>query len=83
MIDKIFLSDFHSCEVTHIVAEDNSADELWSWLKEQGIADLGKMNVLDIGWFTQSMRAGRPIPVEEQHRIQVSIPLCVYVCIKE
>ncbi|XP_017318673.1 DNA nucleotidylexotransferase [Ictalurus punctatus] len=59
-----------SSKVTHIVAEDNPAHELWPWLQEQGIADLGKMNVLDIAWFTQSMKAGRPIPVEAQHRIQ-------------
>ncbi|KAF4090526.1 hypothetical protein AMELA_G00052940 [Ameiurus melas] len=59
-----------SSKVTHIVAEDNPAHELWPWLQEQGIADLGKMNVLDIAWFTQSMKAGRPIPVEVQHRIQ-------------
>ncbi|KAK3553474.1 hypothetical protein QTP70_003517 [Hemibagrus guttatus] len=59
-----------SSKVTHIVAEDNPAHELWPWLQEQGIANLDKMNVLDISWFTQSMRAGQPIPVEVQHRIQ-------------
>lgn len=81
--DKMFLCDLCSRKVTHIVAEDNQAHELWPWLQEQGIADLGKINVLDITWFTQSMRAGRPIPVEAQHRIQVSISLCVSVRIKE
>ncbi|TSK22630.1 DNA nucleotidylexotransferase [Bagarius yarrelli] len=59
-----------SSNVTHIVAEDNPADELWLWLQKQGIADLDKINVLDISWFTQSMSAGRPIPVEVQHRIE-------------
>ncbi|XP_058236370.1 DNA nucleotidylexotransferase [Hemibagrus wyckioides] len=59
-----------SSKVTHIVAEDNPAHELWPWLQEQGVANLDKMNVLDISWFTQSMRAGQPIPVEVQHRIQ-------------
>lgn len=79
MSDKMSLSDLCSNKVTHIVAEDNPAHELWPWLQEQGISDLGKINVLDIAWFTQSMRAGRPIPVEAQHRIQVSIPVCVCV----
>lgn len=78
MSDKMSLSDLCSSKVTHIVAEDNPAEELWPWLQEQGIADLGKINVVDITWFTQSMRAGRPIPVEAQHRIQVSIPLCLW-----
>ncbi|KAM9477084.1 DNA nucleotidylexotransferase isoform 1-T1 [Clarias gariepinus] len=59
-----------SGKVTHIVAENNPASELWSWLQEQNVADLGKINVLDIAWLTQSMKAGRPIPVEAQHRIQ-------------
>ncbi|KAF5902107.1 DNA nucleotidylexotransferase isoform X1, partial [Clarias magur] len=59
-----------SGKVTHIVAENNPANELWSWLQEQNVANLGKMNVLDIAWLTQSMKAGRPIPVEAQHRIQ-------------
>ncbi|KAF7710287.1 DNA nucleotidylexotransferase isoform X2 [Silurus meridionalis] len=59
-----------SSNVTHIVAEDNPAHELWPWLQEQGIENLSKMNVLDITWFTQSMRAGRPLPVETEHWIQ-------------
>lgn len=76
MSDKMSLSDLCSSHVTHIVAEDNPAHELWPWLQEQGITELGTVNVLDITWFTQSMRAGRPITVEPQHRIQVSIPVC-------
>lgn len=73
MSNNISLSDLCSGKVTHIVAENNPASELWSWLQEQNVADLGKINVLDIAWLTQSMKAGRPIPVEAQHRIQVSL----------
>ncbi|XP_062851321.1 DNA nucleotidylexotransferase [Trichomycterus rosablanca] len=58
-----------STKVTHIVAEDNPAHELWPWLQKQGLADPENANVLDITWFTQSMKAGRPIPVKAQHRI--------------
>uniref|UniRef100_A0A8B9H332 DNA-directed DNA/RNA polymerase mu n=1 Tax=Astyanax mexicanus TaxID=7994 RepID=A0A8B9H332_ASTMX len=66
-----------SDKVTHIVAEGISANELWPWLEEQNLPQLDKTNVLDITWFTESMRADRPVPVEEQHRIQVSIsPEC-------
>ncbi|GAA6103284.1 DNA nucleotidylexotransferase isoform X1 [Tachysurus ichikawai] len=64
------LSDLCSSKVTHVVAEDTPAHELWPWLQEHGVEDLDKMNVLDISWFTQSMRAGQPIPVEAQHRIR-------------
>ncbi|KAI4886241.1 hypothetical protein NFI96_023532 [Prochilodus magdalenae] len=59
-----------SARVTHIVAEGNSAQELWPWLQEQGLPHLDNTNVLDITWFTESMRAGRPVPVEAQHCIQ-------------
>ncbi|KAI5617396.1 DNA nucleotidylexotransferase [Silurus asotus] len=64
-----------SSNVTHIVAEDNPAHELWPWLQEQGIENLSRMNVVDITWFTQSMRAGRPIPVETEHWIQEGWPV--------
>ncbi|XP_066535734.1 DNA nucleotidylexotransferase [Hoplias malabaricus] len=59
-----------SSKVTHIVAEGNPANELWPWLQEQGLPHLDNTNVLDITWFTESMRAGRPVPVEAQHCIQ-------------
>ncbi|MFT7806054.1 DNA nucleotidylexotransferase [Arapaima gigas] len=58
-----------SNEVTHVVAEDNSAQELWEWLQEHGLKDLPSKQILNITWFTDSMAAGRPVVVEPRHRI--------------
>uniref|UniRef100_A0A6Q2XPC1 DNA-directed DNA/RNA polymerase mu n=1 Tax=Esox lucius TaxID=8010 RepID=A0A6Q2XPC1_ESOLU len=65
------VDDVLSDEVTHVVAEDNQAGGLWSWLREQGLRDISKVQVLDISWFTESMREGRPVTVESRHHIQV------------
>ncbi|XP_056148150.1 DNA nucleotidylexotransferase, partial [Lampris incognitus] len=56
--------------VTHVVSEENQATWLWTWLKESGLRDLPRMQVLDISWFTESMREGRPVALETRHYIQ-------------
>ncbi|XP_036430471.1 DNA nucleotidylexotransferase [Colossoma macropomum] len=68
------VDDTLSAKVTHVVAEDNPGQELWPWLQEQGLPHLDNTNVVDITWFTESMRAGRPVPVEAQHHIQTPLP---------
>ncbi|XP_041722248.2 DNA nucleotidylexotransferase-like [Coregonus clupeaformis] len=59
-----------SDEVTHVVAEDNQAGALWAWLRGSGLRDVSRLQVLDISWFTDSMREGRPVTVETRHCIQ-------------
>lgn len=61
-----------SADVTHVVSEGNAAQELWNWLEEQGFGEMRNKHVLHISWFTESMSAGRPVPVEIRHYIQVS-----------
>ncbi|KAM4607582.1 DNA nucleotidylexotransferase [Polymixia lowei] len=68
------VEDILSDEVTHVVSEDNQASGLWAWLEGCGLKDLAKTQVLDVGWFTDSMREGRPVAVETRHRIQESLP---------
>uniref|UniRef100_A0A4W5RPI0 BRCT domain-containing protein n=1 Tax=Hucho hucho TaxID=62062 RepID=A0A4W5RPI0_9TELE len=58
-----------SDEVTHVVAEDNQAGALWAWLRGSGLRDVSRLQVLDISWFTDSMREGRPVTVETRHCI--------------
>uniref|UniRef100_A0A8C7DMK7 DNA nucleotidylexotransferase n=1 Tax=Oncorhynchus kisutch TaxID=8019 RepID=A0A8C7DMK7_ONCKI len=58
-----------SDEVTHVVAEDNQAGALWAWLRGSGLRDVSRLQVLDISWFTDSMREGRPVTVETSHCI--------------
>uniref|UniRef100_A0A667ZPK8 DNA-directed DNA/RNA polymerase mu n=1 Tax=Myripristis murdjan TaxID=586833 RepID=A0A667ZPK8_9TELE len=55
------VEDVLSDKVTHVVSEDNDAAGLWAWLEGCGLKDLPKMQVLDIGWFTDSMREGKPV----------------------
>uniref|UniRef100_A0A8C4SJL9 Deoxynucleotidyltransferase, terminal n=1 Tax=Erpetoichthys calabaricus TaxID=27687 RepID=A0A8C4SJL9_ERPCA len=55
--------------VTHIVAEGNSPDELWKWLQDRNVKDMTDVAVVDISWFTESMRAGTPVSVESRHRL--------------
>uniref|UniRef100_A0A8C7RD92 DNA-directed DNA/RNA polymerase mu n=1 Tax=Oncorhynchus mykiss TaxID=8022 RepID=A0A8C7RD92_ONCMY len=64
-----------SDEVTHVVAEDNQAGALWAWLRGSGLRDVSRLQVLDISWFTDSMREGRPVTVETRHCIPVREPV--------
>uniref|UniRef100_A0A8D0ALI5 Deoxynucleotidyltransferase, terminal n=1 Tax=Sander lucioperca TaxID=283035 RepID=A0A8D0ALI5_SANLU len=64
------VEDVLSDEVTHVVSEDSHASSLWKWLKECAPKNLQNVNVLDISWFTDSMREGRPVAVETRHLIQ-------------
>uniref|UniRef100_A0A4W6DAC2 DNA nucleotidylexotransferase n=1 Tax=Lates calcarifer TaxID=8187 RepID=A0A4W6DAC2_LATCA len=65
------VEDILSDVVTHIVSEDSQASSLWTWLKGCDLRNLTSMLVLDISWFTDSMREGRPVAVETRHLIQV------------
>uniref|UniRef100_A0A667ZV34 DNA-directed DNA/RNA polymerase mu n=1 Tax=Myripristis murdjan TaxID=586833 RepID=A0A667ZV34_9TELE len=73
------VEDVLSDKVTHVVSEDNDAAGLWAWLEGCGLKDLPKMQVLDIGWFTDSMREGKPVAVETKHCIQV----CMFHVIRQ
>ncbi|XP_050982202.1 DNA nucleotidylexotransferase [Labeo rohita] len=64
------VDDALSADVTHVVSEGNAAQELWNWLEEQGFGEMRDKHVLHISWFTESMSAGRPVPVEIRHYIQ-------------
>lgn len=59
-----------SDEVTHVISEEVEADSLWVWLKGRGLNKLTMMHVVDIGWFTESMKECRPVTVETRHLIQ-------------
>uniref|UniRef100_A0A8C3ATW8 DNA-directed DNA/RNA polymerase mu n=1 Tax=Cyclopterus lumpus TaxID=8103 RepID=A0A8C3ATW8_CYCLU len=65
------VEDVLSDKVTHVVSENSQAASLWKWLKECASMDLPNVHVLDISWFTDSMREGRPVAVETRHLIQV------------
>uniref|UniRef100_A0A8C3AV85 DNA-directed DNA/RNA polymerase mu n=1 Tax=Cyclopterus lumpus TaxID=8103 RepID=A0A8C3AV85_CYCLU len=68
------VEDVLSDKVTHVVSENSQAASLWKWLKECASMDLPNVHVLDISWFTDSMREGRPVAVETRHLIQDTEP---------
>uniref|UniRef100_A0A3Q2R089 DNA nucleotidylexotransferase n=1 Tax=Fundulus heteroclitus TaxID=8078 RepID=A0A3Q2R089_FUNHE len=68
------VEDALSDTVTHVVSEDSQSSSLWAWLKGRSLTDLSAVKVLDVSWFTDSMREGRPVPVETKHLIQDILP---------
>ncbi|XP_036071402.1 DNA nucleotidylexotransferase isoform X3 [Oryzias melastigma] len=68
------VEDVLSDAVTHVVSEDGEASSLWAWLKDHSRSDLSRMHVLDISWFTDSMKEKRPVAVETKHLIQDVLP---------
>ncbi|XP_048875430.1 LOW QUALITY PROTEIN: DNA-directed DNA/RNA polymerase mu [Brienomyrus brachyistius] len=71
---KGFLVEDSLCQaVTHIVSEKHSGEEVQAWLEsqvtERGCGDT--IHLLDITWFTESMREGCPVRIEDRHRLRV------------
>ncbi|KAM8858848.1 DNA nucleotidylexotransferase [Spinachia spinachia] len=62
-----------SDKVTHVVSEDSQAASLWKWLRECAPTNPPGVHVLDISWFTDSMREGKPVAVETRHLIQDAV----------
>ncbi|KAK7895462.1 hypothetical protein WMY93_020787 [Mugilogobius chulae] len=59
---------FSDC-VTHVISENNSRDEVQQWLKSQH-KDHMSVKLLDISWFTESMRAACPVEILDKHKLQ-------------
>ncbi|XP_015236027.1 PREDICTED: DNA nucleotidylexotransferase isoform X1 [Cyprinodon variegatus] len=68
------VEDILSDAVTHVVSENSQSSSLWAWLKGFSLSDPSTVNVVDISWFTDSMREGRPVAVETRHLIQDILP---------
>ncbi|KAK0154333.1 DNA-directed DNA/RNA polymerase mu [Merluccius polli] len=66
------VEDACSESVTHIISENNSGDEVKTWLGERGQhGDQSRppaVNLLDISWYTESMREGQPVAILDRHR---------------
>ncbi|XP_033620807.1 DNA-directed DNA/RNA polymerase mu isoform X1 [Fukomys damarensis] len=65
-----------SSEVTHVVMEQTSAEVAACWQEQAAAPPLGcpRPALLDISWFTESMAAGQPVPVENRHCLEVAEP---------
>ncbi|CAL9682403.1 unnamed protein product [Knipowitschia caucasica] len=69
------IEDNFSAGVTHVISENNSGDEVRMWLDLQPKGQTkATVKLLDISWFTESMRAGRPVEILDKHELQVVLP---------
>ncbi|KAG3278204.1 DNA polymerase mu, transcript variant X1 [Ictidomys tridecemlineatus] len=68
--------EVYSSEVTHVVMEQTSVKEAICWQKHMAatLPCCPHPALLDISWFTESMAAGQPVPVEDRHRLEVVEP---------
>ncbi|XP_023268205.1 DNA-directed DNA/RNA polymerase mu [Seriola lalandi dorsalis] len=65
------VEELFSESVTHVVSENNSGLEVRTWLDSQGRGQ-GRtpVHLLDISWYTESMRAGLPVQILDTHKLQ-------------
>uniref|UniRef100_A0A3Q1AVP4 DNA-directed DNA/RNA polymerase mu n=1 Tax=Amphiprion ocellaris TaxID=80972 RepID=A0A3Q1AVP4_AMPOC len=67
------LQELFSESVTHVISENNSADEVRTWLDSQTRGESPTaVHLLDISWYTESMRAGRPVEILDRHKLQIN-----------
>ncbi|XP_004680643.1 PREDICTED: DNA nucleotidylexotransferase [Condylura cristata] len=57
--------------VTHIVAENNSGSDVLEWLQVQNVSTSSQLEVLDVSWLIECMRAGEPVETTGQHQLVV------------
>ncbi|XP_004708245.1 DNA-directed DNA/RNA polymerase mu [Echinops telfairi] len=69
--------DEYSSEVTHVVKEQTAAGEAVCWqehMEPTAPSGCAVSALLNMSWFTESMAAGHPVPVECRHRLEVAKP---------
>ncbi|XP_029300484.1 DNA-directed DNA/RNA polymerase mu isoform X2 [Cottoperca gobio] len=63
-VEELFIES-----VTHVISENNSGDEVRTWLDSQ-VGGRAPAHLLDISWYTESMRAGHPVEILHRHKLQ-------------
>ncbi|KAM4719989.1 DNA-directed DNA/RNA polymerase mu [Anableps anableps] len=63
------VQELFSEKVTHVICENNSGEEVRMWLEAQG-GKQGKRHLLDVSWYTESMRDGYPVEILDRHKLQ-------------
>uniref|UniRef100_A0A8C0XTV5 DNA nucleotidylexotransferase n=1 Tax=Castor canadensis TaxID=51338 RepID=A0A8C0XTV5_CASCN len=58
-----------SDSVTHIVAENNSGSDVLEWLQLQNIKASSQLELLDVSWLIECMRAGNPVQMTGKHQL--------------
>ncbi|XP_005407631.1 PREDICTED: DNA nucleotidylexotransferase isoform X1 [Chinchilla lanigera] len=60
-----------SDSVTHIVAENNSGNDVLEWLQVQNIQASSRLELLDVSWLIECMGAGKPVEMTGKHQLLV------------
>ncbi|XP_062959328.1 DNA nucleotidylexotransferase [Cynocephalus volans] len=60
-----------SDSVTHIVAENNSGSDVLQWLQGQKVRASSRLELLDVSWLIECMRAGKPVEMTGKHQLVV------------
>ncbi|XP_076876771.1 DNA-directed DNA/RNA polymerase mu isoform X2 [Brachyhypopomus gauderio] len=71
------MEEHYSPCVTHVVSENNTGDEVQTWITNQAVGNDDKsfsssLHLLDISWLTDSIAAGCPLPVQDKHKLKTS-----------
>ncbi|XP_055063519.2 DNA-directed DNA/RNA polymerase mu isoform X3 [Misgurnus anguillicaudatus] len=70
------ITDTYSSSITHVVSENNTGDDVQTWIDNQtGQESSSSVHLLGIIWFTESMEAGQPVPVEDRHILKEALEL--------
>ncbi|XP_004569454.3 DNA-directed DNA/RNA polymerase mu [Maylandia zebra] len=64
------VADVFSESVTHVISENNCGTEVRTWLESQGRGQSLRVHLLDVSWYTESMRAGHPVEITHRHKLQ-------------
>jgi len=59
-----------SPQVSHVVTEYKDLGSVLRRLDTDSTTSVGDVAIVSVAWFSESMRAGRPVPVEDHHRIK-------------
>ncbi|XP_007532696.1 DNA nucleotidylexotransferase [Erinaceus europaeus] len=63
------VEDELSDSITHIVAENNTGSEVLEWLQVQDIKISSQLELLDVSWLVECMRAGNPVVITGKHQL--------------
>ncbi|KAM5271582.1 DNA nucleotidylexotransferase isoform 2-T2 [Ctenodactylus gundi] len=58
-----------SDSVTHIVAENNSGSDVLEWLQMHSLHASSQLELLDVSWLIECMRAGKPVETTRNHQL--------------
>ncbi|XP_030292738.1 DNA-directed DNA/RNA polymerase mu [Sparus aurata] len=63
------VEELFSESVTHVISENNCGAEVRTWLDSQ-VRGGTPAHLLDISWYTESMKAGHPVEILDRHKLQ-------------